>query len=106
MRGRLEFQRRAAQATNKNAQGGEEAVKSLRIVVIAAVLAGTQAWAGEKSIKIGVLGDQSGPYSDLGGAGSVLAAGLLQARSRGDHRRSIRARRAWGLRPAMNPVSR
>jgi ABC-type branched-subunit amino acid transport system substrate-binding protein len=74
MRGRLEFQWRAAQATNKNAQEGEEAVKSLRILVIAAALAGTQAWAGEKSIKIGVLGDQSGPYSDLGGAGSVLAA--------------------------------
>ena len=49
-------------------------MKSLRILAIAAVLACTQAWAGEKSIKIGVLGDQSGPYSDLGGTGSVLAA--------------------------------
>ena len=49
-------------------------MKSLRILAIAAVLACTQAWAGEKSIKIGVLGDQSGPYSDLGGAGSMLAA--------------------------------
>lgn len=49
-------------------------MKSLRILAIAAVLTCTQAWAGEKSIKIGILGDQSGPYSDLGGAGSVLAA--------------------------------
>jgi branched-chain amino acid transport system substrate-binding protein len=64
----------AAQATNKNAHEGEEAMKSLRILAIAAVLACTQASAGEKSIKIGILGDQSGPYSDLGGAGSVLAA--------------------------------
>jgi len=49
-------------------------MKSLRILAIVAVLTCTQAWAGEKSIKIGILGDQSGPYSDLGGAGSVLAA--------------------------------
>ena len=49
-------------------------MKLLRILAIAAVLTCTQAWAGEKSIKIGILGDQSGPYSDLGGAGSVLAA--------------------------------
>jgi branched-chain amino acid transport system substrate-binding protein len=49
-------------------------MKSLRILAIAAVLTCTQASAGEKSIKIGILGDQSGPYSDLGGAGSVLAA--------------------------------
>jgi hypothetical protein len=48
-------------------------MKSLRILAIAAVLTCTQASAGEKSIKIGILGDQSGPYSDLGGAGSVLA---------------------------------
>ena len=38
------------------------------------VLAGTQALAGEKAIRIGVLGDQSGPYADLGGPGAVLAA--------------------------------
>jgi len=38
-------------------------MKSLRILAIAAVLACTQASAGEKSIKIGILGDQSGPYS-------------------------------------------
>jgi branched-chain amino acid transport system substrate-binding protein len=41
---------------------------------IVAALTGAQALAGEKSIKIGVLGDESGPYSDLGGPGSVLAA--------------------------------
>jgi branched-chain amino acid transport system substrate-binding protein len=64
----------AAQATNKNGHEGEEAMKSLRILAIAVVLTCTQAWAGEKSIKIGILGDQSGPYSDLSGAGSVLAA--------------------------------
>jgi branched-chain amino acid transport system substrate-binding protein len=64
----------AALATNKKAHEGEQAMKSLRILAIAAVLTCTQAWAGEKSVKIGILGDQSGPYSDLGGAGSVLAA--------------------------------
>ena len=57
-------------------------MRSLRFLTIAAALACaqvcvqvcTQSWAGEKAIKIGVLGDQSGPYSDLGGPGSVLAA--------------------------------
>ena len=53
-------------------------MKSLRVLTIAAALvcslACTQAFAGEKTIKIGVLGDESGPYSDLGGPGSVLAA--------------------------------
>ena len=38
------------------------------------IVAGGQALAGEKAVKIGVLGDQSGPYADLGGPGSVLAA--------------------------------
>jgi branched-chain amino acid transport system substrate-binding protein len=36
----------------------------------------TSSIAGERTIKIGVLGDQSGPYADLGGPGSVLAARL------------------------------
>ena len=53
-------------------------MKSLCVLTIAAALGCTQvcveAWAGEKAIKIGILGDQSGPYSDLGGPGSVLAA--------------------------------
>ena len=53
-------------------------MKSLRVLTIAAALvcslACSQAFAGEKTIKIGVLGDESGPYSDLGGPGSVLAA--------------------------------
>jgi len=30
--------------------------------------------AGERAIKIGVIGDQSGPFADLGGKGSVIAA--------------------------------
>src|ERR1700733_13291849 len=53
-------------------------MKSLRVLTIAAALvcslACSQAFAGERTIKIGVLGDQSGAYSDLGGPGSVLAA--------------------------------
>jgi branched-chain amino acid transport system substrate-binding protein len=73
MPARPEFRPRGT-SNKQNTHEGEEAMKSLRILAIAAVLACTQAWAGEKSIKIGVLGDQSGPYSDLGGAGSVLAA--------------------------------
>jgi branched-chain amino acid transport system substrate-binding protein len=32
------------------------------------------AWAQEKTVKIGVLTDMSGPYADVGGTGSVLAA--------------------------------
>jgi branched-chain amino acid transport system substrate-binding protein len=49
-------------------------MKRLLTLGIAAMLVGTPALAGERSIKIGVLGDESGPYSDLGGPGSVLAA--------------------------------
>jgi branched-chain amino acid transport system substrate-binding protein len=41
-------------------------------VALAAMVAATAA-AGEKSIKIGVLGDQAGPYSDVGGPGAVFA---------------------------------
>jgi branched-chain amino acid transport system substrate-binding protein len=39
-----------------------------------ALVAGTAAFAQDKTIKIGVLTDNSGLYSDLGGAGSTLAA--------------------------------
>jgi branched-chain amino acid transport system substrate-binding protein len=49
-------------------------MRRLLILGIAAILVGTPALAGGRSIKIGVLGDESGPYSDLGGPGSVLAA--------------------------------
>jgi branched-chain amino acid transport system substrate-binding protein len=40
--------------------------------VIAALISGSA--VAETSVKIGVLGDRSGPYSDLGGEGSVVAA--------------------------------
>jgi branched-chain amino acid transport system substrate-binding protein len=46
----------------------------VRMLAIAVLLAGTPAFAGEKSIKIGVLGDEGGPFADLGGPGAVLAA--------------------------------
>src|SRR6202008_3524158 len=39
-----------------------------------ALAAGGSALAQDKNIKIGVLTDNSGLYSDLGGAGSTLAA--------------------------------
>ena len=39
-----------------------------------ALAAGTTAFAQDKNIKVGVLTDNSGLYSDLGGAGSTLAA--------------------------------
>ena len=38
------------------------------------LVAATGAFAQDKNIKIGVLTDNSGLYSDLGGAGSTLAA--------------------------------
>ena len=40
----------------------------------ALTVAATSALAQDKNIKIGVLTDNSGLYSDLGGAGSTLAA--------------------------------
>ncbi|MDI4663585.1 ABC transporter substrate-binding protein [Xanthobacter autotrophicus] len=47
---------------------------------ICGLLAGLVLWAGpgqaETNIKIGVLSDMSGPYSDLAGPGSVVAARL------------------------------
>jgi branched-chain amino acid transport system substrate-binding protein len=48
--------------------------KCLIAALLAASLAAAPAGAGETSIKIGVLGDQNGPYADLGGPGSVMAA--------------------------------
>src|SRR5256714_14239379 len=39
-----------------------------------ALAAGSGAFAQDKTVKIGVLTDNSGLYSDLGGAGSTLAA--------------------------------
>ncbi len=49
-------------------------MKRLVAAALATLLAAAPALAGERTIKIGVLGDESGPYSDLGGPGSVLAA--------------------------------
>ena len=49
-------------------------MKRMLALSLAAILASSAVCAGERSIKIGVLGDESGPYSDLGGPGSVLAA--------------------------------
>jgi branched-chain amino acid transport system substrate-binding protein len=43
-------------------------------VAMMVVLVVAPARAGDKAIRIGVLGDQSGPYAELGGPGSVLAA--------------------------------
>ncbi len=42
-------------------------------VAVCIVMAGSAA-ASESGIRIGVLGDQSGPFKDIGGAGAVLAA--------------------------------
>src|SRR5258708_20839878 len=44
------------------------------LVAAAAVLAILAAPADAKSVKIGVLGDQSSAYADLGGKGSVIPA--------------------------------
>ena len=49
----------------------------MRHIIAAAMtilLTGAHASAGDKVIRIGILGDQSGPYAALGGPGSVLAA--------------------------------
>jgi branched-chain amino acid transport system substrate-binding protein len=45
----------------------------------ALALAASSALAQDKTIKIGVLTDNSGLYSDLGGAGSTLAAQRIPA---------------------------
>ena len=48
---------------------------SVLLVSVSTVLtAGASALAQDKNVKIGVLSDQSGLYSDVGGPGSVLAA--------------------------------
>jgi branched-chain amino acid transport system substrate-binding protein len=49
-------------------------MRVISVLIMLIALAGTQALAGEKAIRIGVLGDQSGVYADLGGPGAVLAA--------------------------------
>ncbi|MBV9565535.1 MAG: ABC transporter substrate-binding protein [Bradyrhizobium sp.] len=41
-----------------------------------AVASGAAAQTLDKNVKVGVLGDQSGPYQDIGGPGSVVAAQL------------------------------
>lgn len=53
----------------------------MRIIVLAAAalsIAGS-AFAGQSGIKIGVLNDQNGPFADLGGGGTVLAARMAVA---------------------------
>ena len=51
---------------------------TLRTLCTAAVLAGLLAWGGgalaQQPLRIGVLNDMSGPYSDYQGRGSVVAA--------------------------------
>ncbi len=49
-------------------------VKLLCGLTLAASVAATAVAAEGGAVKIGVLGDMSGPYADLGGKGSVLAA--------------------------------
>ncbi|WP_407194649.1 ABC transporter substrate-binding protein [Bradyrhizobium sp. STM 3566] len=48
----------------------------MKIIALAAALAiiGGPVSAGQSSIKIGILNDQNGPFADLGGPGTVLAA--------------------------------
>ena len=54
-------------------------MKRMLAGALSVLLVATPVLAGERSIKIGVLGDESGPYSDLGGAGSILAAQMAAA---------------------------
>ncbi|NPU15010.1 ABC transporter substrate-binding protein [Bradyrhizobium sp. 83012] len=49
-------------------------IASLLLGTALTVAAGSIASAGDKTVKIGALSDQSGLYSDLGGPGSTLAA--------------------------------
>ncbi|WP_315832295.1 ABC transporter substrate-binding protein [Bradyrhizobium prioriisuperbiae] len=49
-------------------------ILSALLLSTAIVFAGSSAFAQDKTVKIGVLNDQSGLYADLGGAGSTLAA--------------------------------
>ena len=48
----------------------------LRLGAVLPILWTTVALGGEKNVTIGVINDQSGPYSDMGGVGSVAAAQL------------------------------
>src|ERR1700687_4714462 len=49
-------------------------ISALFIGTALALAAGSAAFAQDKTVKIGVLTDNSGLYSDLGGAGYTLAA--------------------------------
>ena len=49
-------------------------MKKFFTALLALGLTAGGATAGERAIKIGVIGDQSGPFADLGGKGSVVAA--------------------------------
>src|SRR5215204_1351682 len=51
----------------------KQQISALFLGTALAIAAGTGAYAQDKTIKIGVLTDNSGLYSDLGGAGSTLA---------------------------------
>src|ERR1039458_8594594 len=53
--------------------------KTLGLAALAAALAGGGANAQQVNVKIGVLSDMSSLYSDIGGAGSVVAAKLAIA---------------------------
>jgi len=56
-------------------------ISALLLGTALALAAGSAAVAQDKNIKIGVLTDGSGLYSDLGGAGSTLAAQMAVADS-------------------------
>jgi branched-chain amino acid transport system substrate-binding protein len=49
-------------------------IASLLLWTALSLIAGSGAFAQDKTVKVGVLTDNSGLYSDLGGAGSTLAA--------------------------------
>ncbi len=49
-------------------------MKTICTALLALSLSASGAFAGERAIKIGVIGDQSGPFADLGGKGAVIAA--------------------------------
>src|SRR3954471_19217485 len=48
-------------------------------VAVAALLAAAPAFAGDKVVRVGVMGDMSGFASDVGGAGAVFAAEMAAA---------------------------
>jgi branched-chain amino acid transport system substrate-binding protein len=49
-------------------------ISAVLLATAVALAAGSGAFAQDKTVKVGVLTDNSGLYSDLGGAGSTLAA--------------------------------